>query len=86
MKTIALDCDGVLLDYNTAYSKAWFNVFGERLVLKNPSAYWPMERWNARRLVSNELEQFRGMTTQSVLAPAPYKTGGVAEPYTDARK
>ncbi len=59
MKTIALDCDGVLLDYNTAYSKAWFNVFGERLVLNNPAAYWPMERWNARRLVSNELEQFR---------------------------
>ncbi len=59
MKTIALDCDGVLLDYNTAYSKAWFNVFGERLVLNNPRSYWPMERWNARRLVSNELEQFR---------------------------
>ncbi len=59
MKTIAIDADGVLLDYNTAYSKAWFNVFGERLVLNNPAAYWPMERWNARRLVSNELEQFR---------------------------
>ena len=33
-----------------------------------------------------ELEQFRGMSTQSVLAPAPYKTGTVAEPYTDAKK
>lgn len=59
MKTIALDCDGVLLDYNTAYSKAWFNVFGERLVLNNPRSYWPMERLNARRLMGVELEQFR---------------------------
>lgn len=59
MKTIALDCDGVLLDYNTAYGQAWFTAFGERLVLNNPRSYWPMERWNARRLVSDELEQFR---------------------------
>ncbi len=59
MKTIAIDADGVLLDYNTAYAQAWFKAFGERLVLNNPAAYWPMERWNARRLVSNELEHFR---------------------------
>lgn len=59
MKTIAIDGDGVLLDYNTAYAQAWFKAFGERLVLKNPACYWPMERWNVRRLVSDELEQFR---------------------------
>ncbi|MDP1654545.1 MAG: HAD family hydrolase [Hylemonella sp.] len=59
MKTIAIDGDGVLLDYNTAYSQAWFKAFGEHLILNNPRSYWPMERWNARRLVSDELEQFR---------------------------
>jgi phosphoglycolate phosphatase-like HAD superfamily hydrolase len=59
MKTIAIDGDGVLLDYNTAYAQAWFKAFGERLVLKNSACYWPMERWNARRLIGEELEQFR---------------------------
>lgn len=59
MKTIAIDGDGVLLDYNTAYAQAWFKAFGERFILNNPAAYWPMERWSARRLVSDELEHFR---------------------------
>jgi beta-phosphoglucomutase-like phosphatase (HAD superfamily) len=32
---IALDCDGVLLDYAAAYPAAWKAAFGEDLVLKN---------------------------------------------------
>ncbi|MSO77050.1 MAG: branched-chain amino acid ABC transporter substrate-binding protein [Alphaproteobacteria bacterium] len=35
---------------------------------------------------AGDVEQFRGMATQSVLAPAQYKTGSVKEPYTDAKK
>lgn len=77
MKTIAIDADGVLLDYNTAYSKAWFNVFGERLVLNNPAAYWPMERWNARRLVSNELEKFRSAFDHAFWSTIPAIPGAL---------
>ena len=74
MKIIAIDGDGVLLDYNTAYAQAWFKAFGEHLVLNNPLSYWPMERWNARRLVSDELEQFRSAFDQafwSTIPPVP---------------
>lgn len=61
MNTIAIDGDGVLLDYSAAYAQAWFKAFGEHLILNNPRSYWPMERWNARRLVGDELEQFRSV-------------------------
>jgi phosphoglycolate phosphatase-like HAD superfamily hydrolase len=58
-KTIALDCDGVLLDYAVAYGQAWASAFGEQPTLTNPHAYWPMDRWGVPRLAGEKLEQFR---------------------------
>jgi hypothetical protein len=37
-KIIALDADGVLLDYNFAYAKAWERVFGALPEERNPQA------------------------------------------------
>lgn len=36
---IALDCDGVLLDYNAAYPGVWRRAFGEELPPRNPACY-----------------------------------------------
>jgi hypothetical protein len=47
---IALDGDGVLLDYNFAYALAWERAFGERPKLKDPLGYWPHDRWDVPRL------------------------------------
>ncbi|WP_182286598.1 HAD family hydrolase [Comamonas testosteroni] len=58
-KIIALDADGVLLDYNLAYASAWERVFGERPVLKQPDAYWAMERWDVASLQGEALNRFR---------------------------
>lgn len=77
MKTIAIDADGVLLDYNSAYAQAWFKAFGECLILNNPAAYWPMERWNARWLVSNELEQFRSAFDHAFWSTIPAVPGAL---------
>lgn len=33
---IALDCDGVLLDYHEAYQRFWEITFGERPMVRNP--------------------------------------------------
>lgn len=60
-KLIALDCDGVLLDYATAYGQAWTRAFGERLTLVDPYAYWPTDRWGVPRLSGQALEQFRAV-------------------------
>jgi hypothetical protein len=56
---IAIDGDGVLLDYNGAYPSAWSKAFGETPVLADPLAYHPVDRWGVPRLEGTRLEQLR---------------------------
>ena len=56
---IALDADGVLLNYHQAYQLAWQRAFDVLPALRDPMAYWPIDRWDVRRLNGNELDQFR---------------------------
>lgn len=56
---IALDADGVLLDYHASYALAWQKAFGVLPAIKDPLAYWPIDRWDVQRLTGNELERFR---------------------------
>ena len=56
---IALDADGVLLDYGNAYASAWARAFGSHPVERDPTAYWPIDRWTVDRLSGTALEQFR---------------------------
>lgn len=54
---IALDADGVLLDYNLAYASAWERAFGVYPKEKDPDAYWAMDRWEVERLSGDRLER-----------------------------
>ena len=56
---IALDCDGVLLDLNLAYAKAWQSYSGSYPIEVDPHGYWHFNRWDVQRLGGEELEQFR---------------------------
>jgi phosphoglycolate phosphatase-like HAD superfamily hydrolase len=56
---IALDTDGVLLDYHHAYARAWGKAFGALPALRDSLAYWPIDRWEVRGLAGDELAQFR---------------------------
>lgn len=47
---IALDCDGVLLDFHLGYASAWARAFGAPPAERDPLAYWPMDRWKVERL------------------------------------
>lgn len=58
-KIIALDGDGVLLDYHTAYRFAWQRAFGVLPDIINPQAYWALDRYAVRRLTGDDLERFR---------------------------
>lgn len=57
---IALDGDGVLLDYHLAYQQAWHKAFGDLPKIRDPLAYWPKDRFDVRQLDSAELNYFRG--------------------------
>ncbi|WP_333908892.1 hypothetical protein [Acidovorax sp. NCPPB 4044] len=56
---IALDADGVLLDYNAAYAKLWGEVFGVLPAERDPNAYLAMDRWSVEMLSGPRLEIFR---------------------------
>jgi len=75
--TIALDCDGVLLDYATAYGAAWQRAFGEHPTLQDPYAYWPMDRWGVPRLSGEALQRFRAAFDEEFWSTIPPVAGAV---------
>jgi phosphoglycolate phosphatase-like HAD superfamily hydrolase len=56
---IALDADGVLLDFHAAYAVAWERAFGVAPDERDPHAYWPMDRWAVHRLDEAKRAHFR---------------------------
>lgn len=74
---IVLDADGVLLDYNLGYAKAWAQVFGTYPHEKNPNAYWAMDRWAVDRLEGASLTQFRHAFDESFWGSVPAVTGSL---------
>jgi len=56
---IALDCDGVLLDFHLGYASAWARAFGQAPAERDPLAYWPIDRWQVERLDPPRRAQFR---------------------------
>ena len=75
---IALDVDGVLLDFHQSYRLAWQRAFGELPELKDPLAYWPMDRWHVKRLEGNEIAQFRASFDHDLWATIPALPGALA--------
>lgn len=70
-KTIALDADGVLLDYSTAYAHAWAKAFGTMPTLRDPDAYWPIDRWAVERLQGERLAIFRAVFDETFWSGIP---------------
>ena len=74
---IALDADGVLLDYNLAYASAWERAFGVYPKEKDPEAYWAIDRWEVERLSGERLEQLRAGFDQAFWETVPAMKGAV---------
>lgn len=58
-KLIALDADGVMLDFDAAYVNLWEKVFGYRPKEINPDAYWAFDRYDVPYLSGDELVEFK---------------------------
>ena len=56
---IALDADGVLLDFHLGYAGAWARAFGTPPAERDPLAYWPIDRWEVERLDEERRLHFR---------------------------
>jgi len=56
---IALDADGVLLDFHLGYAGAWQRAFGAAPAERDPRAYWPIDRWVVERLDDERRAHFR---------------------------
>lgn len=78
MTLIALDADGVLLDYHAAYRAAWQRAFGELPALRDPQAYWPIDRWCVQKLTGTSLEHFRAQFDEEFWSTIPAYEGALA--------
>ena len=74
---IALDADGVLLDYHAGYRLAWFRAFGVLPEVRDAQAYWPIDRWDVRTLEGDALAHFRAQFDQEFWSTIPATFGAV---------
>ena len=74
---IALDADGVLLDFHLGYAGAWQRAFGHAPAERDPLAYWPMDRWQVERLDTAHRERFRAAFDEQFWATVPAIAGAV---------
>ena len=74
---IALDADGVLLDFHLGYADAWRRAFGEAPRERDPLAYWPMDRWHVDRLDDAGRAHFRRFFDETFWTTVPAIAGAV---------
>ncbi len=79
---IALDADGVLLDYNRAYPQVWQRAFGVFPHERDPEAYWPIDRWVVDRLQGERLDHFRRHFDEAFWSSIPAMPGAIAATYS----
>jgi hypothetical protein len=74
---IALDADGVLLDYSQAYAKAWERAFGVFPREVDPLAYWPHKRWEVEWISGERLNRFRSVMDETHWSEMPAVKGAL---------
>jgi len=74
---IALDADGVLLDFHLGYASAWQRAFGFAPRERDPLAYWPIDRWQVERLEAAQRAQFRAAFDEQFWTTVPAIEGAV---------
>ena len=74
---LALDGDGVLLDYLEGYAEAWREAFGTRPAIRDPLGYGPLERWDVPRLDVEVRARFRQYFGTKFWSSVPAISGAV---------
>jgi phosphoglycolate phosphatase-like HAD superfamily hydrolase len=74
---IALDADGVLLNYHEAYAQAWARAFGTRPLLADPLAYWPQDRWGVPVLALDARQRLKAEMQEEFWTTMPALDGAI---------
>jgi phosphoglycolate phosphatase-like HAD superfamily hydrolase len=74
---IAVDADGVLVDFHLAYADAWRRAFGAPPDERDPQAYWPIDRWSVNRLDGERLAHFRAHFDEQFWSSVPALAGAI---------
>lgn len=74
-RLIAVDADGVLVNYHEAYRQAWLRAFDEMPSEVDPDAYWAIDRYDIRHLEGIELTHFRNQFDNNFWATIPLLDG-----------
>ena len=76
-RLIALDADGVLLDFHLGYAGAWQRAFGAAPRERDRLAYWPIDRWEVERLDDAKRAHFRKHFDETFWTSVPAIAGAV---------
>lgn len=74
---LAIDADGVLLDFHDAYATAWERAFGHRPAIRHPDAYRCIDRWDVPRLDEKGRKYLRGFFDESLWSGMPAMPGAL---------
>lgn len=74
---IALDADGVLLDYHQAYRQVWQKAFGVLPELADPQAYFPYHRWKVPMLDVDQRNHLRECQDEAFWSTLPAIDGAL---------
>jgi hypothetical protein len=75
---IALDADGVMINYHEGYANAWEQAFGYRPKIKDPQGYHPLHYWDVPLLSPAEREHLAQVGfTENVWRTMPAMAGAV---------
>lgn len=74
---LAIDADGVLLDYHHSYALAWARAFGGPVDVVDPLAYWPKDRYGLAHLDGAALALFRAQFDEAFWESVPAMPGAL---------
>lgn len=74
---VALEADGVLVDYPFGYAEAWMRAFGERISVVNPTAYHATNRYGVKFESEAQMLHFFSHFTADIWESLPALPGAV---------
>ena len=74
---IAIDADGVLVNYHAGYAKAWTRAFGETLETVDPDGYSTRDRFGVPHLEEDRRQILRGAMDEQFWSALPAMDGAL---------